>query len=180
WGRELVSACAHWFAIGGGLCFGGVGFYLLYDGLGFISISLTTILGLFPGVFYHLLKAPTSKGQTVRTRIEALRKGLKDPSRTERTDVYDPDSFNKFLPYTYIFGLEQDWVRVFEDRASEAVRNETITVLSGWLAVNIQSLSDVGSTLSGSFSTSMSTVSGGGAGGAGAGGGAGGGGVGGF
>ena len=161
-----------------------------------IAIAATLLLSAFLHVlFHHLLKAPTRAGRTILDKIEGFKMflGAVDGDRLNRVmpPNQTPETFEKFLPYALALDLEQAWAQKFSgllDGASHAPGSNGYSPAwcdgAGWSTLGAAGFA---SSLSGSFTSAISSSatapgssSGGGSDGGGSGGGGGGGGGGGW
>jgi hypothetical protein len=141
------------------------------------------------GIFYHLLKAPTSAGRKVLDEIEGFRMYL-SVAEQDRLNLLNPpkktpELFEMFLPYALALDVEQKWAEQFEQvlaAAGQGGRDYSPSWYRGsaWSTAGLTGFgSSLGSTLSSaiaSSSTAPGSSSGGGGGGSSGGGGGGGGG----
>lgn len=75
-------------------------------------------------VFYHLMKAPTALGATIRAEIEGFRMYL-GTAEKERMAVLNPpdmtpELFEKYLPYALALDVDHQWSEQFANSASAA------------------------------------------------------------
>ena len=166
-----------------------VGFYFLSEVSSPLMIFVIAIIVLLNLVFYNLLKAPTLLGRKIMDKIDGFRMYLgvaekdrlylvKEPDRT-------PELFEYFLPYALALNVENQWAEKFSDILA-SIEKDSTAYKPGWYSGNTWSTlgaSAFASSLSGSFSSTISssstapgTSSGGGGGGSSGGGGGGGGG----
>lgn len=166
-----------------------VGLYFLSDEgspLMGVVVAFIVVINL---VFYHLLKAPTLLGRKILDKIEGFKMYL-SVAEQERLDsirepVKTPELFESFLPYALALNVENKWAEKFSNVLS-SIDKDTAAYKPGWYSgTSWSTLGATGfaSSLSGSFSSSISSSStapgsssGGGGGGSSGGGGGGGGG----
>lgn len=141
------------------------------------------------GIFYHLLKAPTSAGRKILDEIDGFRLYLavaeKDRLNFLNPPKKTPELFEMFLPYALALGVEQKWAEQFEEvlaAAGQGGREYSPAWYhgTGWSAIGaagfVSSLGNSMSSAIASSSTAPGSSSGGGGGGSSGGGGGGGGG----
>ena len=141
------------------------------------------------GIFYHLLKAPTSAGRKILDEIDGFRMYLavaeKDRLNLLNPPAKTPELFETFLPYALALGVEQKWAEQFEEVLAQAGQGGQAYSPSwyrgaAWSTVGAAGFaSSLGSSMSSaiaSSSTAPGSSSGGGGGGSSGGGGGGGGG----
>ncbi|HSV93711.1 MAG TPA: DUF2207 domain-containing protein [Desulfobacterales bacterium] len=141
-------------------------------------------------LFFHLLKAPTLLGRRVLDQVEGFKMFLSATETDRLQRLYPagrtPEIYEKFLPYAFALGVEQQWSDQFADVLAAAARPDGSGYRPGWYSGSSWSPSriggfatSVGSALSGAISSSSTAPgsrSGGGGGGSSGGGGGGGGG----
>lgn len=156
-----------------------------------VWVPLLFLIGaLMNGVFYHLLKAPTSAGRKVLDQIDGFRLYLavaeKDRLNLQNPPQRTPQLFEMFLPYALALNVEQKWAEQFEDVLAKAGTGREGGYSPSWYQGTAWSalgatgfVSSLGSSMSSaiaSSSTAPGLSSGGGGGGSSGGGGGGGGG----
>ncbi len=142
-------------------------------------------------LFFHLLKAPTLLGRRILDKIEGFKMFLAATEADRLQRLYPagktPELYEKFLPYAFALGVEQQWSDQFADVLAAAAQPDGSRGYhpgwysgSGWSPARIGGFAgSVGSALSGAISSSSTAPgsrSGGGGGGSSGGGGGGGGG----
>ena len=153
---------------------------------------LPIAVGAINVLFYHLLKAPTLLGRRTLDKIEGFKMFLAatEADRLQRLYPGDrtPALYERFLPYAFALGVEQQWTAQFADvlAAAAAHGGAGNGYHPGWYSGSGWNPSDagsfaggIGSSLSGAISSSATapgSSSGGGGGGSSGGGGGGGGG----
>ena len=150
-----------------------------------VAVAILNVL------FFHLLKAPTRLGRRVLDQIEGFRVFLAATEADRLQRLYPagrtPELYEKFLPYAFALGVEQQWSDQFADVLAAAARPDGSGGYhpgwysgSGWSPARIGGFAgSVGSALSSAISSSSTAPgsrSGGGGGGSSGGGGGGGGG----
>ena len=151
--------------------------------------ALFVIGAVMNGVFYHLLKAPTSAGRKILDEIDGFRMYLavaeKDRLNLLNPPKKTPELFEMFLPYALALGVEQKWAEQFDEVLAAAGQGGQAYSPSwyrgaAWSTVGAAGFaSSLGSSMSSaiaSSSTAPGSSSGGGGGGSSGGGGGGGGG----
>jgi len=166
-----------------------VGLYFLSAAGSPLMVVVVALIVVINLVFYHLLKAPTLLGRKIMDKIEGFKMYL-SVAEQERLDsirepVKTPELFESFLPYALALNVENKWAEKFSDVLSSIDKDST-TYKPGWYSgTSWSTLGAAGfaSSLSGSFSSTISSSStapgsssGGGGGSSGGGGGGGGGG----
>jgi uncharacterized membrane protein len=166
-----------------------VGLYFLSDAGSPLIVVVVALIVVINLVFYHLLKAPTLLGRKIMDKIEGFKMYL-SVAEQERLDsvgepAKTPELFESFLPYALALNVENKWAEKFSAVLS-SIDKESTAYKPGWYSgTSWSTLGATGfaSSLSGSFSSSISSSStapgsssGGGGGGSSGGGGGGGGG----
>ncbi len=165
----------------------------LYRGAPGHLMAAAIAVGFVNVLFYHLLERPTLKGRGVLDRLEGFRRYLGAAEGDVLDRLQEPNRslelFERFLPYAIALEVENRWAERFErvltpGAEAEARAGSGISWYSGGRSNGLD-LSGMTTSLSGSFSTSLSASSaapsgGGGGGGGSSGGGGGGGGGGGW
>jgi len=144
-----------------GECFG---IFLLYQATSLLFVLVAVLFGVFGYVFYYVIKRPTIRGQKLMDQLEGLRLYLGVPEEDRTRKVSDPDLsleiFERFLPFSLAFDVEQGWAGRFSDlieSSSEGVEHGyTPSFYRGPSFTNLSSLS---SGLGSSFSSAISGVS---------------------
>ncbi len=81
-------------------------------------------LGAVNLLFYHLLKAPTSRGRALLDKVEGFKQFLAavEADRLERIGGPEitPPVFEKYLPYAVALGVEQAWAKKFSNALAAA------------------------------------------------------------
>jgi uncharacterized membrane protein YgcG len=90
-----------------------------------VWVPILFLIGaLMNGVFYHLMKAPTSAGRKLLDQIDGFRRYLtvaeKDRLNFENPPQRTPELFEMFLPYALALNVEQKWAEQFEDVLEKA------------------------------------------------------------
>ncbi len=165
------------------------GFYFLSQVSSPIMILLIAIIALVNIIFYNLLKAPTLLGRKVMDRIDGFKMYLGTAEGDSIAAMQEPDKspqlFESYLPYALALGVENRWAEKFSDILS-SIDQDSTAYKPGWYSgTGWSTLGAAGfaSSLSNSFSSTISSSStapgsssGGGGGGSSSGGGGGGGG----
>ncbi len=165
------------------------GLYLLSKTGSPFIIVIIALLVLINISFYHLLKAPTLLGRKVMDKIDGFKMYLGVAEKDRLESIKEPEKnvglFEMFLPYALALNVENSWAEKFTD-LFETIKNGNNEYSPLWYSG--KSWSKLGATgfassLSGSFSNTISSSStapgsssGGGGGGSSGGGGGGGGG----
>ncbi len=166
-----------------------VGFYFLFQSGSPLMIVIIALLALINIIFYHLLKAPTLLGRKVMDKIDGFKMYLgvaeKDRLESIKEPAKTPELFEAFLPFAIALNVENTWAEKFSD-VLESIKGEEKEYSPGWYSGSGWSrmgATGFASSLSGSFSSTISSSStapgsssGGGGGGSSGGGGGGGGG----
>ena len=152
------------------------------------QLAVVAVLNM---LFFHLLKAPTLLGRRILDQIEGFKMFLAATEADRLQRLYPagktPELYEKFLPYAFALGVEQQWTDQFADVLAAAAQPDGSRGYhpgwysgSGWSPSRIGGFAgSVGSSLSGAISSSSTAPgsrSGGGGGGSSGGGGGGGGG----
>jgi len=153
--------------------------------------ALPIVIAAVNIVFFHLLKAPTLLGRRMLDKIEGFKMFLAATETDRLQRMYPagrtPELYEKFLPFAFALGVEQQWAEQFNDVLSAAARPDGSGGYhprwysgSGWDNSRMGSFAgSMGSALSSAISSSSTapgSSSGGGGGGSSGGGGGGGGG----
>jgi hypothetical protein len=152
---------------------------------------LPIIMAAINIIFYHLLKAPTLLGRRTLDQVEGFKMFLAATEGDRLQRMYPGDRtpvlFERFLPYAFALGVEQQWTDQFSDVLSASAHPGSSGGYHpgwysgrGWDGSNMGGFAgSVGSSLSSAISSSSTapgSSSGGGGGGSSGGGGGGGGG----
>lgn len=153
-----------------------------------LALSLVACYALI-GIFYHLMKAPTSQGRKMLDEIEGFRLYLsvaeEDRLNLQNPPEKTPELFERFLPYALALDVEQEWSDKFSGVLEAAASSpDSTTRPVGWYSGSSSNLgrnfaTAIGASLGGALaaaSSSPSSSSGSGGGGSSGGGGGGGGG----
>lgn len=165
------------------------GFYFLSQVSSPLMIIVIALIALVNLIFYHLLKAPTLLGRKIMDRIDGFKMYLETAEKDRLYSMNEPDKtpelFEAFLPYALALGVENKWAEKFSDILSIIGQDSSAYKPDWYSGATWSTLGIIGfaSTLSGSFSSTISSSStapgsssGGGGGGSSGGGGGGGGG----
>jgi len=166
-----------------------LGFYFLAELSSPLMILIIAVIVLVNIIFYHLLKAPTLLGRKIMDKIDGFKMYLGTAERDRIYSIKEPDKspelFESFLPFAIALGVENKWAEKFSDVLS-SIDTESSAYKPGWYSGTVWSTlgaAGFASSLSGSFSSTISSSStapgsssGGGGGGSSGGGGGGGGG----
>jgi uncharacterized membrane protein len=166
-----------------------VGFYFLSEISSPLMIFVIAIIALVNIVFYNLLKAPTLLGRKIMDKIDGFKMYLGVAENDRIYSMQEPDKtpelFESFLPYALALNVENKWAEKFSDILSSIDKEFTVYKPGWYSGTTWSTLGATGfaSSLSGSFSSTVSSSSiapgsssGGGGGGSSGGGGGGGGG----
>ncbi len=130
-----------------------------------ITLLLLALIGTMNVVFYQLLKAPTLLGRSFMDKIEGFKMylGIAEKDRLNLMHPVDktPELFEKFLPFAFALGVEQEWSEQFESILSsvrEDGKSYSPSFYSGtaWSTFGASSFT---SSFSGSFSSAVSSSS---------------------
>lgn len=89
----------------------GIGFLISTMGLAY---SLLLLCFIVVNIIYGILiKAYTVEGREVKDEIEGFELFIKTASEEEILQQ-TPETFDKYFPYAYILGLENEWAKKFE------------------------------------------------------------------
>lgn len=89
----------------------GIGVLIHFIGTG---IALLILLLIIVNVIYaFLIKAYTKEGRRIKDEIEGFKLFIKTASEDEIREQ-TPETFDKYFPYAYALGLENDWAKKFE------------------------------------------------------------------
>lgn len=156
------------------LIFGGGGlFYFLGQLIPSIAVAFTGILAM---IFGRVMPAKTQKGADARWQALGFKEYLYVAERFRLQANIDPKTFEKYLSYAMVFGVEREWANRFVDIYREApdwyvpVRVGGAFVIANFVS-NISTMSDSFSSVLSSSPSSSSGFGGGGSAGGGGGGG---------
>jgi len=166
-----------------------IGLYFLSAAGSPLMIIIVALIVVINLIFYHLLKAPTLLGRKLMDKIEGFKMYLGVAEQDRLDSVKEPDKtpelFESFLPFALALNVENRWADKFSYILA-SIEKDSSAYNPGWYSGS--SWSTLGATgfassLSGSFSSTISSSStapgsssGGGGGGSSGGGGGGGGG----
>lgn len=89
----------------------GIGVLVHFIGTG---IAVLVLLLVIVNVIYaFLIKAYTKEGRRIKDEIEGFKLFIKTASEGEIKEQ-TPETFDKYFPYAYALGLENDWAKKFE------------------------------------------------------------------
>lgn len=89
----------------------GIGVLIFTMGTG---LALLILLLIIVNVVYaFLIKAYTVEGRRIKDEIEGFKLFIKTASEDEIKEQ-TPETFDKYFPYAYALGLENDWAKKFE------------------------------------------------------------------
>jgi uncharacterized membrane protein YgcG len=139
-----------------------LGFYFLSEVSSPMMIFVIAFVALVNIIFYHLLKAPTLLGRKIMDQIEGFKMYL---GIAEKDEIYSmpgadktPELFESYLPYALALGVENKWSEKFSDILS-SIKENSSEYRPLWYSGNNWSTlgaSGFASSLSGSFSNSIS------------------------
>ncbi len=150
--------------------FGGelMGFTFYADTTSVGAAIIVVLIQLLNVVFYHLLKAPTRLGRRAMDAIAGFKDYLsvaeKDRMNFLNPPEKTPELFEQFLPYALALGVEQQWAEQFSDVLANAAREDSTTggrYRPRWYSGRSfdSGFSDCASTLSGGFTSAISSAS---------------------
>lgn len=100
---------------------GGVIFFLglfVFGPFGLFAIFNFTLVGIIVAIFGMVMPARTKKGVLAREHILGLKSYLqvaeKDRIKFHNAPQKDPKTFEKFLPFAMVLGVEKEWAKQFE------------------------------------------------------------------
>ena len=99
--------------ISGGVLFFGFAFLLIIPGL-FITVISIFLLSIGLSIVGNYMPAKTKEGAKILNRIKGFRMYLYTAERFRVQDL-TPETFEKFLPYAMVFGIEKQWGERFKD-----------------------------------------------------------------
>jgi len=133
------------------------------------SPSTIIVMILLVGInslFYHLLKSPTRAGRTLLDTIEGFKVFLvateKDRLNMLNPPEKTPELFEKYLPYALALDIEQQWAEQFSDILSATAAGEAEAYSPAWYsgaALTSVTTGVFASSLSGTFSSAISSSS---------------------
>lgn len=94
----------------------GIGVLISFVGTG---LALLIVLLVIINVIYaFLIKAYTEEGRRIKDEIEGFKLFIKTASEDEIRNQ-TPETFDKYFPYAYVLGLENEWSKKFESLLEE-------------------------------------------------------------
>jgi len=165
------------YLIGGFVLYGG--FYLSSE-MGWLAAISMAISGVLIMIFGYVMPKKTQKGVDAKEYIEGLKLYLsvveKDRIKFFNAPEKNPETFEKFLPYAMVLGVEKEWAHQFEGIYTQNPNWYSDTSGANFSALVFASqMSSFGNTAAASMATSPGGGSGFGGGSGGGGGGGGGG-----
>ncbi len=124
-----------------------------------ISISMTIIVLLLIVIniiYAILIKAYTKEGRQIKDEIEGFKLFIKTASEDE-IKTQTPETFDKYFPYAYALGLENEWAKKFENLLESY--NYEPTWCTGMYVGPTFNVSSFTNSFSSSFSKSISSAS---------------------
>lgn len=89
----------------------GIGVLVHFIGTGIAVLIL--LLVIVNVIYAFLIKAYTKEGRRIKDEIEGFKLFIKTASEDEIKEQ-TPETFDKYFPYAYALGLENDWAKKFE------------------------------------------------------------------
>lgn len=89
----------------------GIGVLMHFTGAGVALLIL--LLVIINVVYAFLIKAYTKEGRKIKDEIEGFKLFIKTASEDEIKEQ-TPETFDKYFPYAYVLGLENEWAKKFE------------------------------------------------------------------
>jgi uncharacterized membrane protein len=142
-----------------------VGLFFLSELSSPLMILVIGLIALVNIVFYNLLKAPTLLGRQIMDKIDGFKMYL-GVAEKDRLDLVKephktPELFESFLPYALALNVENQWAEKFSDILA-SIDKESGAYKPGWysgVAWSTLGATGFASTLSGSFSGTISSSS---------------------
>lgn len=94
----------------------GIGVLMHFIGTGLALLIL--LLVIINVVYGFLIKAYTEEGRRIKDEIEGFKLFIKTASEDEIRNQ-TPETFDKYFPYAYVLGLENEWSKKFESLLEE-------------------------------------------------------------
>lgn len=94
----------------------GIGTLIHFIGIGLALLIL--LLVVINVVYAFLIKAYTEEGRRIKDEIEGFKLFIKTASEDEIRNQ-TPETFDKYFPYAYVLGLENEWSKKFESLLAE-------------------------------------------------------------
>lgn len=94
----------------------GIGILIHSIGVGLALLVL--LLVIINVVYAFLIKAYTEEGRRIKDEIEGFKLFIKTASEDE-IRMQTPETFDKYFPYAYALGLENEWSKKFENLLEE-------------------------------------------------------------
>lgn len=142
-----------------------VGFYFLAEFSSPLIILIIALIVLVNVVFYYLLKAPTLLGRKIMDQIDGFKMYLgvaeKDRMNSIKEPHRTPELFESFLPYALALNVENQWAEKFSDVLASIDKGAAQYNPAWYSGSSFSRLGATGfaSSLSGSFSNSISSSS---------------------
>ncbi|NNL20099.1 MAG: DUF2207 domain-containing protein [Ignavibacteriaceae bacterium] len=142
-----------------------VGLFFLSQAGSPLNIVIIALLAVINITFYHLLKAPTLLGRKIMDKIEGFKMYLGVAEKDRLESIKEPtktsDLFEKYLPFALALNVENTWAEKFSD-VLENIEGEQKSYSPSWYSgAGWSTLGAAGfaSSLSGSFSSTISSSS---------------------
>lgn len=124
-----------------------------------ISISIIIILLIAINIIYAMLiRTYTKKGRQIKDEIEGFKLFIKTASENE-IKIQTPETFDKYFPYAYALGLENEWANKFESLLESYNYEPNWCTGTGMYVGSTFNVSSFTSSFSSSFSKSIASAS---------------------
>ena len=128
---------------------------IIMDKIYLIKFIIEAICMVATIVFLGIMKKRTSYGNEMLGKIEGFKTFLEtaEKPRLEQLVMEDPEYFYNILPYTYVLGVSNKWMKKFEDIALEAP-----TWYYGYTTFNMYTFNHFMNTTYASISNAMTST----------------------
>jgi len=140
-----------------------LGFFFLSQVSSPLLIVIIGLVGLINIIFYHLLKAPTLLGRKIMDQIEGFKMYLGTAEQDQIYNMQMPDKttqlFESYLPYALALGVENQWAEKFSGILSSIKGDDYRPVWYSGTSWSTLGAAGFASSLSSSFTSTISSSS---------------------
>lgn len=133
-----------------------LGIGVLVAAIGGGMTLLIVLLIIINTIYSILIRAYTEEGRRIKDEIEGFKLFIKTASE-EEIMAQTPETFDKYFPYAYVLGLENQWAKKFENLLSNC--NYEPNWCTGMYVGSSFDATSFTSSFSSSFSSSISSAS---------------------
>lgn len=133
-----------------------MGIIVLLVTLGLGMSILIAVLAAINVIYIILIRAYTVEGRKIEDEIEGFKLFIKTASEDE-IKAQTPETFDKYFPYAYALGLENEWAKKFESLLNSY--NYEPTWCSGFYVGSAFNVTSFTSSFSSGLSSSISSAS---------------------